>query len=170
MKTKIALALVIMICVGMLGVRIRIPAAEAAAVPYTLYGSAGLTETPPVGWSLVSGNETVPGPTLSTVVGDNITLLLISDDNVTHQFFVDYDNNGFVDDEEPVSNEFLTNTTLSFVPDLDGNFTYRDAIYPNQMYGTISVEVIPEYSSLLFLPLLVVGSLLVIVIFKKRHR
>lgn len=170
MRRKISLAVVLIISISMLSFGSRIQKAKAATVAFTLHGSAGLPPPPPAGWSLTPNDETQPGPTLTAAVGDNVTLTLISDDGIEHQFLLDYNNNGIVDLEEPTSNLFLTNTTFSFIANLPGNFTYRCALHPTTMFGTFSIAVIPEYPTLLFLPLLLVGTFLVMVIFKRRYQ
>src|SRR5207247_8751988 len=67
------------------------PRAAAADVNISLFGSrAG-------GWGATNTTISTPGPPLTVHVGDNVTLNLTSDDGITHNWFIDYNDNNASD-------------------------------------------------------------------------
>ncbi len=108
--------------------------ARAASVPISLYGSAT------AGWGTSSASESIPGPTLTVSQGDSVTITLKSTDGATHEFFIDYNNNGALDAGEPVSSTFTNTTTLTFTANQAGSFTYYCLIHPSAMKGTFIVQ------------------------------
>lgn len=100
-------------------------------------------------------NDTSPGPTITVVSGETITLLLNATDSLTHNWFIDTKNNGQPDPNGISSPDFYaSNSPLSFtftpvigqnIP-APGNWTYRCRYHPfPYMYGTIRV-VQPDFS------------------------
>ncbi len=107
---------------------------HAASVPISLYGSAT------AGWGTSSTMESNPGPTLTVSQGDSVTITLTSTDGASHEFFIDYNNNGALDAGEPVSSTFSSTTTLTFTASQAGTFTYYCLIHPSAMKGTFVVQ------------------------------
>lgn len=103
-----------------------------------------LSESASTGW-----NGTSLGPAITIYSGDTINLVLTSADGLTHQWFVDYNNNGVLDANEQAtsSNQFSSTTPTSNPPIIPaigvnvpavGTYTYRDANNPGNT-GTIQV-------------------------------
>jgi len=131
--TKVALAFVIgAMALGLVSLT-AVPA-KAASVPYNLYGS--LTS----GWGLTSTSETNPGPMLSANAGDTVTITLHSTDGFAHKLLIDYNGNGVADPGEPLSAQFTTTTTLTFVANQAGTFQYLCTIHGSAMVGTFTVQ------------------------------
>lgn len=93
-------------------------------------------------------NRTNPGPFMSVVDGDLVTILLISDDGLTHSWLLDINNNNAVDPNEPFSGLFSSTTmffNFTFTPTIGGNipapgnFTYKCSVHPFSMFGTFRV-------------------------------
>src|SRR5713226_5907823 len=98
-------------------------------------------------------NRTSPGPFMSVVSGDLVSILLISDDALTHSWFLDLNGNNVVDANEMFSfSGFFVSTTsflnFTFTPAIGtnipaaGNFTYKCSVHPFNMFGTF--RVLPE--------------------------
>lgn len=96
-----------------------------------------LSESAAGGWN---GTGAV-GPTITIYSGDTINLSLSSTDSTTHQWFVDYNNNGVLDPNEVATASATFNSpTFTASPAITpaiginapapGNFTYRDANSP----------------------------------------
>ena len=108
-----------------------------------LYGDAML------GWGLSPSNITSPGPLINATEGDVVSLSLYSTDGIPHRFYIDYNDNGFLDDTEPSSQDFTSSVTpvlFEFTVTMTGNFTYRCFYHPTVMYGPFSINIIPEFS------------------------
>jgi plastocyanin len=165
MTRKIIFATIVVLLIGMSVGSIRIQEAKAAAtVDITLYGSAS------GGWGFSATNITSPGPTITINQYDYLNLTLHSEDGLPHQFFVDYNNNGVIDTGEPASTTFSSSTTFGFNATTSGNFTYRCAVHPIVMYGKlIVVQVVPEFSSFLILPLFIVATIVAAVAYRTKH-
>ncbi|MGD0494559.1 MAG: hypothetical protein ABSB28_00790 [Candidatus Bathyarchaeia archaeon] len=162
MPRKIILATIFVLLIGISAASVRIQTARAATtVNITLYGSAGgYYLTPPIGWGLTTSNITSPGPTITIDQYDYLNLTLYSQDGLTHRFFLDYNNNNFIDPGEPSSTAFSSSTVFGFNATTSGNFTYRCAVHPSIMYGTLIVnQTVPEFSPLLILPLFIVATI-----------
>jgi plastocyanin len=125
----------------------------------TLYGSASQ------GWGFTQQSMSSPGPTIDFQVGDLYNITLISVDGLTHQFFVDYNGNRSPDGVEPVSQPFSSTTNVLFAPDRTGEFSYYCYVHPSVMYGNVSI--VPEFTSMALL-IMLIASLLIAVVFKKR--
>jgi plastocyanin len=164
-KKEILVAIVLFLIVGTVGV-IKFQKAKASSVVnITLYGSFS------GGWGYTPSSITSPGPTITVSQGDTVNMTLISQDGITHRFYVDYNKNRVPDDGEPDSGNFNPSTTLQFVANTNGTFTYYCYIHPSTMFGTFTVtSPIPEFSSSLILPLLMMGTLSAIAIFKYSRR
>jgi len=123
----LALALVLPSFVGT-------PAAAARNINYTLYGSSA------DGWGFASTNLQIPGPTITVVQGDNVTLFLNSVDSARHNWFIDYDNDSRRDANEPRSPNFQTvEVKWNFTANQNGTFVYRSQFDAASMYGTLVV-------------------------------
>ncbi len=90
---------------------------------------------------------------MSVVSGDLVSILLISDDALTHSWFLDLNGNNVVDANEMFSfSGFFSSTTtflnFTFTPIIAtnipaaGNFTYKCSVHPFNMFGTF--RVLPE--------------------------
>ena len=120
----------------------------------TLYGSASQ------GWGFTEQTITIPGPKISFQEGELYNITLISSDGLTHKFFIDYNNNGNADNDEPASPSFSSTIIYQFTPDRTGDFTYYCSIHPSTMYGNVSI--IPEFSSFTLLVIITIMSVVVI--------
>ncbi len=111
------------------------PRAAAADRTFTLYGSQ--TE----GWGFTNTTMSHPGPTITVDLGDNVTLTLNSTDGPNHNWFIDYDNDGTDDPDEPNSGNFQsTQITWNFTADRAGTFNYRCKFHPTEMTGTLVIR------------------------------
>ena len=97
-------------------------------------------------------------PTSITVYsGDTITLMLSSADGLTHQWFLDLNNNNVIDANETASLTFNSITPIAFVftpkigvnIPLAGSWTYKDA---NNLANTGTLRVIQQQVAAPFLP------------------
>ena len=121
------------------------PSADGApAWTYTLYGDALK------GWGSNASTITTPGPTLTVTTGEALDLHLISNDGVTHTWFVDLNNNSALDPSETSSGYFNAttgpiwyNTTVTFAPD---TYTYRCSFHPGAMWGELVVMAKPAFT------------------------
>jgi FtsP/CotA-like multicopper oxidase with cupredoxin domain len=86
---------------------------------FTLYGSYLQ------GWGFTVADLSSPGPTLVVEQGDTVNLTLISNDGVTHRFFVSYTNASSANSTEPQSSDFIVTLSYQFVvTDAVGTYTY----------------------------------------------
>lgn len=104
---------------------------------FTLFGRIN----PPAGWGFLSSSVASPGPDITVVQGDTVTITLNSGDSpVTHNWGVDYNGNGIVDAGEPFSGGFSTSTTLTFTATTKpGTYTYWCFIHKGPMTGRFIV-------------------------------
>src|SRR5205809_678899 len=114
------------------------PVAAADGGPPTirLYGDAGR------GWGLNATVITTPGPNLTVLLGYPVILVLSGEAGVTHDWFIDYNDNKQPDVGEPKVPDFIGPSPQSsppITPDRNGTWTYRCAYHPNTMFGTIHV-------------------------------
>jgi plastocyanin len=164
MGRSLVLMIITMLMVGTFSAAF-VPKARAVTMSFHLYGNLSL------GWGFNPGIITHPGPTIQVYQGDTVNLTLTSQDELLHRFFVDYNNNTAVDAGEPASSSFTGTITYSFVADTLGNFTYRCAFHPLQMFGDFKVWTpIPEFPEFVFLPLFMALTLLAVVVLKRRKR
>ena len=67
------------------------------------------------GWGHTNASLSIPGPHLTVVEGDNVTLVLTSADGNPHDWFVDFDIDGSDDSDEPsLPGTFSTTRTWNF--------------------------------------------------------
>lgn len=120
------------------------PVATGNVVTYTLYGSA-LS-----GWGFNATTITDPGPALNASYGDTVQLTLISTDlaSTDHNWFIDYNNNSFVDAGEPSSPLFSAGNAIvwNFTADHIGTFVYRCKVHPGTMKGLITITAPTHYT------------------------
>jgi phosphate transport system substrate-binding protein len=107
-----------------------------------------LSESAVGGWN---GTGTI-GPRITIYSGDTVNLALSSTDSATHQWFVDYNNNGVFDPNEVATASATFNSpTFTGSPPItpaigisvpaSGNFTYRDA---NNLANTGTIQIIRQ--------------------------
>lgn len=120
------------------------PAASATpAWPYALYGNA-LS-----GWGLARSTTTTPGPTLIVTAGDILSLKLVSSDGLTHNWFIDQNNNSGMEASEPHSASITNVGPIWFnytVTLAAGTYTYRCAFHPTAMWGELVVQAAPTFT------------------------
>jgi parallel beta-helix repeat protein len=93
-------------------------------------------------------NNSIPGPSLTAILGDTIELKLEATDTLHHKFYVDYNGNAFPDSNEPQSPSFINSAlTYSFTTDKVGTFTYYCAYHQETEYGSLIVNPIPPPES-----------------------
>jgi len=142
---------------GSLG--IAVPAAGARDLPIQLYGSRT------TGWGLTNTSLSIPGPSLSVEVGDNVTLNLTSLDGNRHNWYIDYNNNSAVDANETSSSSPTTrgNVVWNFtVGNRTGTFVYRSRVGGDgNMWGNITVSTAGGLGTILGNPLVVIGMVVV---------
>ena len=178
MTRKIILATIVVLLIGISAASIRIQEAKAAAttVNITLYGSTGgiFHQTPPIGWGFSATTITTPGPTITINQYDYLNLTLYSEDGEPHQFFVDYNNDSTIDPGDPAMPTTFSSSTVGtvwgFNATRSGTFTYRCAIHPSMMYGTlIVVQAVAEFSPFLILPVFIIVTVVAAVAYRTKH-
>jgi plastocyanin len=94
-----------------------------------------------MGWGYANETMANPGPRIVAVAGTNLTLTLIGNDSVDHNWFIDYNNDLVPNAGEPSSPDFDDTAPLvwTFLLDRAGNFTYRCRFHPTTMTGNIVV-------------------------------
>src|SRR5216110_876473 len=113
-----------------------VSAADGSPPTIRLYGDAGR------GWGLNASALTTPGPNLTVLLGYPVILVLSGEAGVTHDWFIDYNDNKQPDVGEPKVPDFIGPSPQSsppITPDRNGTWTYRCAYHPNTMFGTIHV-------------------------------
>ncbi len=120
--------------------------AHANPAQFTLFGRI----ISPAGWGFTSGTVMSPGPDLTVLPGESVTLSLTSADSAFHNWGVDYNNNGSPDAGEPLSNTFgSSGTTFTFTATtLAGTYNYHCFIHPGPMVGKFIVQdvVVPDFT------------------------
>jgi len=113
------------------------PRTGVSPVNLTLYGNAVR------GWGFSNATITEPGPNITVYFADVLNLTLIGNDSAPHSWFIDYDNNLAVSGDEPTSGNFNVVGKVVGVASLPamhpGTWTYRCAIHPTSMTGTIRI-------------------------------
>jgi len=168
MKTKWLLALTLAVFLAASAAATQIQSARAATTRnFTLYGN--YLE----GWGFTASNITSPGPKIVVEQGDTVNLTLISEDGVTHRFFVSYTNSSTPSSGDPESSDFSNTTTYQFVATSTvGTYTYYCAHHPMEMYGTFQVVptgAIPEFQPLMLLSLLVAITALAALVYRRKR-
>jgi len=135
---------------------------------FTLYGSFN------GGWGFTSDGITSPGPTIVVEQGDTVNLTLISNDGVTHRFFVSYTNSSSWSSGDPESQGFSATLNYQFVAtDTIGTYQYHCAFHPDMMWGYFRVAAagtIPEFPSLIAPLLLAAGTIIAAVAYKRKRQ
>jgi len=147
------------------------PNVKAAATRnFTLYGSASL------GWGSSPTNITSPGPTIVVEQGDIVNLTLISEDGVTHLFFVSYTDALSPNSTEPQSPPITSGSTVYYnftATYAVGTYKYRCLYHPTLMWGyfqVVQTGTIPELQPLLMLSLLVVSAGVIALAYKRKRQ
>jgi FtsP/CotA-like multicopper oxidase with cupredoxin domain len=137
---------------------------------FTLYGtSAG-------GWGSTPDSISSPGPPIVVEQGDNVNLTLISNDGLTHKFFVSYTNNSSPNPGDPESADFSGTTRFQFVAsDTVGTYTYHCTYHPTVMWGYFKVVPTgsiptPEFQPLIMISLLVASTLIAALAYKRKRQ
>lgn len=134
---------------------------------FTLYGSFAN------GWGFTDTNMTNPGPTIVVEQGDTVNLTLISNDAVTHRFFVSYTNATSPVSGEPQSNDFSGTINYQFnATTTVGTYTYRCYYHPTAMFGSfqvVSTGSIPELQPLVMLSLLMASTAVATLAYKRKR-
>ena len=139
---------------------IAVPAAAARDVPIQLFGSRS------AGWGSTNTTLSVPGPSLSVEVGDNVTLNLTSLDGRNHNWYIDFNNNSAIDANETASRSPTTrgNVVWNFtVGNRTGTFVYRSSIGGDgNLWGSITISAAGGLGAILGNPLVVIGMVAVL--------
>jgi hypothetical protein len=91
-------------------------------------------------------------------------------DEITHQFYVDYNGDHTPNDAEPIQS-FSGTVHFNFTASLDGTFTYYCSIHPEIMHGIFTVNSgVPEFPSAPILMLLMMATLISVVVYKRKSR
>jgi len=113
---------------------------RASPVSYTLYGTTG-------GWGFTATTITSPGPDLTALPGEMVSMTLYSADGVRHNFYVDYNGNGMPDTGEPLSADFRSSTipiTYDFTAtSTPGTYAYICDYHANNQFGSFIVGAPP---------------------------
>jgi plastocyanin len=135
---------------------------------FTLYGSFSQ------GWGFTATNITSPGSTIVVEQGDTVNLTLISNDGVTHRFFVSYTNASSPSLGDPQSGDFSSTANYSFnASNTVGTYKYYCYFHPNPMWGYFQVVptgAIPEFQPLISLSLLVVSTMVAALAYKRKRQ
>ena len=117
--------------------------ARADVESFTLFGSQT------AGWGSTASSLSNPGPSIEVTQGDSVHLTLHSADGagVSHNWFIDYNNNTGVDPGEVSSPDFTGSTVafFNFTADRVGTFTYRCRFHPTTMTGVIVIQAPPTF-------------------------
>jgi hypothetical protein len=139
----------LLITAGMLGLTLLPALPRASAASFTLFGRIS-SYSSPAGWGLTATTVTSPGPDLTVLPGETVTINLYSGDGYTHNWGVDYNGNGSPDPGEPLSSDFgSAGTTYTFTATTTpGTYTYWCYIHKGPMFGKFIVQSPPgpDYS------------------------
>jgi len=170
MKAKWLVATILVVFLASVVTTTQIHSVRGATTHnFTLYGS--YTQ----GWGFTASNITSPGPTIEVEQGDTVNLTLISNDGVTHRFFVSYTNASSANSTEPQSPNFAATQSYQFVAtDIVGTYTYGCYFhYSLGMYGSFQVVptgTIPEFQPLILLSLLIASTAVATMVCLRRRR
>ncbi len=121
--------------------KIQLPRVHATS--FSLFGSK---VTAPAGWGLTAASISSPGPTLTVVKGDTVTITLDSVDGIAHNWGIDYNGDSSCEAaSEPCSGSFggtnqnpiMFTFTVTANP---GTYTYYCFIHHAPMLGTFVVK------------------------------
>src|SRR5947199_233309 len=135
----------VLITAGMLGLVLLPALPRASPASFTLFGRF----LSPAGWGLTTTKVTSPGPDLTVLPGETVTVSLSAGDGVTHNWGVDYNGNGVPDQGEPLSPNFGSMAipytfTATTIP---GIYVYWCYIHKGAMFGKLIVQSPgPDYS------------------------
>jgi plastocyanin len=108
---------------------------------FTLFGRINSL----AGWGFTSSSVASPGPDITVLQGESVTLSLLSGDSVPHNWGVDYNGDGLCESGEPCSSNFsssTTPTTFTFTATTKpGTYTYWCFIHKGPMTGKFIVAV-----------------------------
>lgn len=169
MKTKWLLATTLVVFLAAFVATTQIHGAKAATTRnFTLYG------TYLQGWGFTATSISSPGPTIMVEQGDTINLTLISNDGITHRFFVSYTNSSSPSSGDPESQDFSGTLNYQFAAtNATGTYTYHCYHHPNVMYGYFQVVptgTIPEFQPLIMLSLLVASTAVAALVYKRKRQ
>ncbi|MGI0148673.1 MAG: cupredoxin domain-containing protein [Thermoplasmata archaeon] len=95
------------------------------------------------GWGFSNATISNPGPDITVYLGDVVTLTLIANDSLPHNWFIDYNNDSQPNPGEPSSPDFnvpgRTVVVWNFTADRPGQYQYRCRFHPGSMVGTIMI-------------------------------
>src|SRR5437773_9369067 len=135
----------LLIAAGMLGIPLLPALPRASPASFTLFGRI----LPPAGWGAMTTTVTSPGPDLTVLPGETVTISLTSDDGISHNWGVDYNGNGVSDPGEPLSSNFGS-TAIPFTftaTTTPGTYMYWCFIHKGLMFGKFIVSAPgPDYS------------------------
>gem|GEM_PF-3154626 len=151
-------------CPRIASVTVWRPTEEGPA--FTLYGDAR------DGWGFTNASITNPGPGLVVFLGDRVSLTLIGNDPLPHNWFVDYNNNSQPDEGEPSSPDFQgigATIVWNFTADRPGTYMYRCRIHPTSMTGVITIAGTgpppqPPMGPLGLIPGIMIGTIVVVLL------
>ena len=135
----------LLITAGMLGLVLLPALPRANPASFTLFGRF----LSPAGWGLTTTTVTSPGPDLTVLPGETVTMSLTAGDGIGHNWGVDYNGNGVPDPGEPLSGNFGSTAipytfTATTIP---GIYTYWCYIHKGPMFGKFIVSPPgPDYS------------------------
>ena len=135
----------LLVTAGMLGLAFLPPLPQASPASFTLFGRY----LSPAGWGVTTTTVTSPGPDLTVMPGETVTVSLTSGDGIPHNWGVDYNGNGVPDSGEPLSSNFdSTGTSYTFTATTTpGTYTYWCFIHKGPMFGRFIVTPPgPDYS------------------------
>lgn len=103
-----------------------------------------------LGFIAAWNSSTTPNPTITVVAGDPVTINPMPGDGVSHQWFLDLDNNGVADcspGPDICSGTFSTASPppVAFTPSLvpaTTTFTYYCSIHPGTMHGHFTIQAL----------------------------
>jgi plastocyanin len=169
MKTKWLFAAVLMTVLSSAVATVQIQNAKAATTRnFTLYGSI-LN-----GWGFTDSSMSNPGPPIVVEQGDTVNLTLISNDGITHRFFVSYTNQTSPSAGDPESPVFTSaGVNFQFVAsNTIGTYQYHCAIHPQMMgyFQIVPAGSIPEFQPLTMLLLLVASTTIAALAYKRKKQ
>jgi len=141
---QVALPL-LLVTAGILGLALLPHLPRASPASFTLFGRY----LSPAGWGVTTTTVTSPGPDLTVMPGETVTVSLTSSDGINHNWGVDYNGNGVSDPGEPLSSSFgSTGTSYTFTATTTpGTYTYWCFIHKGPMFGKFIVSPPgPDYS------------------------